>query len=130
MLIELARHNFHITWPLCSKVTHQEIVRRLKTISGATFDRAEKCWWIPLAQGARLLEQFPRASYSVDAMWAATDAESDRARRFYESLRLMGIRLHIEGEVIVAVGEGVSPLLQELVTERAPALRMLVEGRL
>jgi hypothetical protein len=128
MIIELATHNYQITWPRYPKPTHQEIVNRLKTISGAEFDKLRLCWWVPVAQGAKLLELFPKASYSVDAICAAVDAESERGRWFYESLRLMGIELRIvESGAIVATGEGVSALIQTLIDERTAALLPLVQ---
>jgi hypothetical protein len=82
---------------------------------------------VPLAQGDKLMEQFPKASYCVDAIWACTDAAAQRATVFYESLVALGVELRIvESGAVCAVGEGVSPLLQQLVKERAPALRALV----
>lgn len=129
MNIEQIGRQLRATWPRYPKATHEEIIRRLKSISGAAYDQEHRCWWIPPAQGDKLMALFPRASYCVDAIWACTDAAAQRAQMFYASLLGMGIALHLEGEAIVAVGEGVSPLLQQLVEERAAALRALVTKR-
>lgn len=116
-----------VTWPRYPRATHQEIVRRLKLINGATFDKDHACWFVPAWQGDKLMDNFPRASYSVDAVWACTDAHSKRTATFYDALVALGARFVFDAHgAICAVGEGVSPLLQELVDARSDALRPLV----
>lgn len=116
-----------VTWPRYPRATHQEIVRRLKLISGATFDKEHACWFVPAWQGDKLMDSFPRAAYSVDAVWACTDAHSKRTATFYDALVSLGVRFVFDAHgAICAVGKGISPLLQELVDVRADALRPLV----
>jgi hypothetical protein len=130
MQIERMNSQLRVTWPRYPKPTHEEIIRRLKSISGAAYDREHRCWWVPLAQGDKLMAQFPKASYSVDAIWTCTDAEAQRATVFYESLVSLGVTFEVAASgAVCAVGEGVSPFLQQLVQERAPALRALVLHR-
>lgn len=115
------------TWPRYPKPIHDEIVRRLKTINGAEFDKVERCWWIPVAQADRAMELFPKAEFSVEAIYAATDAQASRAKHFYDSLTHLGIELVIDASgAVCAVGDGVSPLIREEVALRAEALRPLV----
>lgn len=116
-----------VTWPRLPKPTHDEVIRRLKLINGAEFDRAEKCWWVPATQGDKLMDAFPRASFDVDAIWLCTDAAAGRAVAFYDALVALGVKFEIAANgAISAVGEGVSPLIQQLVAERATALLPLV----
>lgn len=100
------------------------IVERMKTIPGAAYDKATKQWTVPAANADKLLDLFPLASYDYDAIAAACDAAAQRAVWFADSLRRWGIGLEIDGDGrVVAVGETVSPLIQDLVTARAEALR-------
>lgn len=116
-----------VTWPRYPRQTHQEIVRRLKLIRGAEFDKQGACWYVPTIQGDRLMDAFPKASYDVEALWACTDAPGRRAATFHASLRQMGVGFEInDSGAIAAVGDGVSPLVQTLVDERNEALRPLV----
>lgn len=127
MNITLIDNQLKITWPRYPKPIHDEILARLKTVSGAEFDRAGKCWWIPIAQADRIVELFPKASFSVGALWVAMDAQEGRAQYFHASLMQLGVTLRVEdtGQV-VAFGDNVSPLIQTLIDERADALRPLV----
>ena len=127
MQIELVNGLIQAKWPRYPKPTHDEIVRRLKTISGTEFDKQGKCWWVPAGQADRVMALFPRASFDYDTICAATDAESGRERAFYDSMVYLGVEFAFdESGAIVAVGDGVSPLIQSLVDERADALRPLV----
>lgn len=130
MNITAKGYSLRVEWPRQPRNIHQEILRRLKSINGAEWDAEARCWWVPLAQGDKLMALFPRASYCVDAIWACTDAAARRATVFYDSLIRMGIDVRIDDSgAVVAFGEGVSPLLQQLVDERAAALRPLVLQR-
>ena len=122
-----ADNQLRVTWDGYDKPIHTEIIRRLKLISGATWDDETKCWWVPPAQGDKLMAAFPKASYDVEAIWRCTDAHSNRTATFYTSLVALGVQFAIDASgAIVGVGEGVSPLFQQLVDERAHAFRPLV----
>jgi hypothetical protein len=69
------------------------------------------------------MELFPRASFD----YAALRAADSLAQRFCDSMAQMGVQLQISGSgAVVGVGDGVSPLLQEAIAERSPALKPLV----
>lgn len=122
MKIELATPTtVKISWPEYDAGTNDELLKRLNTVPGVEgFGRR---YYAPAIQVARLMQLFPKASYDYAAMQAA-DAQ---IQAFYDSLAQFGIVLAIEPTgSIVAFGETVSPLIQTLVDERAPALRALV----
>lgn len=106
---------------------HPEIVNRLRQCGGE-FDKATKFWWVDAAQGDKLLDLLPKASYSYDALCACWDAQEARIVNFAQSLIRMGVQLVLDGcGSVVAVGEAVSPLLQQLVAERSDDLREWVD---
>lgn len=128
MMIQLATPTrLKITWPRYAKAVHSEIVARLKAIPSATFDAEGECWFVHARQADRLLDAFPKASFCQDTIAAAVEAETQRARTFLDNLNRLGVRLVVEGGELVAVGEGVSPLLQRLVEERAASLRPMLQ---
>lgn len=116
-----------ITWPRYSKAVHGEIVARLKAIPSAAFDAEGGCWFVHTRQADRLLAAFPKASFCPDTIAAAVEAETQRARTFLDNLTRLGVTLVIRDGELVAVGEGVSPLLERLVEERAESLRPLLQ---
>ena len=122
MNIELSdAKTVRITWPAYDATTEAEIIRRLGTVPGA--EGMGRRWYAPAIQVARLMELFPKASYG----YAALKVSDGLARAFFASLVYLGIELQIDASgAICAVGEGVSPLIQQLVDERAHALRPLV----
>jgi hypothetical protein len=65
---------------------------------------------------------FPRASFQYAALCAADIA----ARAFFDSLVAAGVKLVIDGDNVRAVGENVSPLVEQLVNDRSPALMSFV----
>lgn len=105
----------------------KQLVERIKQVSGATWDKEARCWFVPLQQGDKLIETFPKASYSYEALCACWDAEKRRTATFADNLARWGIQLVIDDSgAIVAVGDNVSPLLQDMVRERSEALRAWV----
>lgn len=122
MKIELATPTtVKISWPDYDAGTNEELLKRLNTVPG--IEGRGRRYYAPAIQVARLMELFSKASYDYAAMQAA-DVQS---QAFYDSLAQFGIVLAIEPSgTIVALGETVSPLIQTLVDERAPALRPLV----
>lgn len=112
----------------CEFRYHAEIIARLKLIPGATWDKVAKAWFVPLQQGDRLLRTFPKASFSYDALCACWDAEMARTRIFAAGLARLGVQLAIDAHgAVCAVGEGVSPELQRIVSERSDDLRAWVD---
>lgn len=103
---------------------HPEIVERLKSLSEREYDKATKSWFVPVRLFDVVMEKFPLASVTYDALMAAWDAQAGRERTFYDSLVRWGIKLEIDASgAVCAVGETVSPLIQDLVAARAEALR-------
>lgn len=69
------------------------------------------------------MQLFPKASFDYDALRASDGL----ARAFWDMCAYFDVELTFdESAAIVAVGEGVSPLFQQLVAEREEALRPLV----
>lgn len=127
MNIEAVKGQIRAIWPHYDRPTHDEIIRRLKTISGAEFDKDGACWWVPLAQADRMIELFPKASFDYDVICHAEAAKTGRIQAFFAMLVHFNVKLEINASgAICAVGESVSPLIQELVDERADALRPLI----
>lgn len=110
----------------CESRYHPEIVARMQSIHGAAFERPAKIWWVSLNQADRLMETFPKASFSYDAIDAALIAEARRIRNFHDSLVRLGVRFEVAGERVIGVGENISPLLQEEIAKRDADLLGLV----
>jgi len=122
MNIELATPtHIKITWSYYDAPTEAEIVRRLSTVPG--IEGHGRRYYAPAVQVYRLVELFPKASFQYEALTAADGL----GRAFYEQLVHFGIELIFdESGAVCAAGKGVSPLIQQLVDERAHALRQFV----
>lgn len=126
-ITQISPTQLKVAWPRLSRSVHQEIIRRIKLISGAEFSKQDECWYVPTLQGDKLMDNFPKASFDVASLWACTDAPGRRVACFYDSLRQLGVGFEIvESGAIVGVGDSISPLVQTLIDERAEALRPLV----
>jgi hypothetical protein len=68
------------------------------------------------------MELFWRASFDYQALKVADAIAKD----FYEGMLHVGIGFEIAGDGVVAVGDYISPLIEQLVAERAHALRATV----
>lgn len=121
MNIELADPNLlKITWPLYSPDLEAEILKRLATVPNA--EGKGRRYYAPAIQCERLMVLFPKASFAYEALQAA-----DRiARNFYDSLNHTGVQLVIDGDKVRAIGDNVSPLIEQLVDDRSPALMSFV----
>src|SRR5690606_22017165 len=122
MKIELAELNqVKITWPAYDATTEAQISERLSMVPGISgFGRRRYAHviFVPL-----LMELFPKASYDYDALRV-----SDRlAQAFYNMCVRFDLELTFdESGAIIAVGEGASPLIQQMISEREHALRPFV----
>lgn len=122
MKIELVAPNqVRITWPTYDAAIEAQILERLKTVPG--IEGRGRRWYAPAIQVSRLIELFPKCSIGYDALRAADGL----GRAFYTML----VRFHIElgldaSGAVCAVSGNVSPLIQQLIDERAHALRTLV----
>lgn len=122
MNIELASPtHIKITWPYYDDATEIEIVRRLNTVP--RIEGHGRRYYAPVVQVYRLMDLFPKASYD----YAALQGADALAQAFYEGLIHFGLDLTFDGSGSVCVfGKTVSPLIQQLVDERAHALRQFV----
>lgn len=121
-----------VAWELSAYTVavNAEIKARLHRIAGVEYDGRRKVWTAPLAQADRLYAAFPKASFDYDVICAVVAAQAGRCAIFYRSLAGMGVRLVCDDSgAIVAVGDGVSPLLQSLVNERSEELRPMVQAK-
>lgn len=126
MLLETVGNRIKATWPRYPRATHEEIIRRLKTL-GAEFDKEASCWWIHSLKADRALDLFPKAEFDYDVICAATLAATERNEAFYRFLVSAGVKLIFdESGAVCAVGECVSPLLQDEVRKRSSVLRAFV----
>lgn len=120
-----------VAWELSAYTVavNTEIKNRLHRIAGVEYDGRQKVWTVPAAQADRLYAAFPKASYDYDVICAVVNAQAGRCAIFYRSLVGMGVRLVCDDSgAIVAVGDGVSPLLQAAVDERSEELRPMVQA--
>ena len=124
MRIELSSPtHLRLSWPVYSSEIESEIKRRLNTVPGIEAGHGRVAW-CPVIQLARLLDLFPKGSFDYRAI-----QEADKiAQRFYQSLVSMGVQFGFDefGDPM-AVGDNVSPLLQQLIHDRRHALKPFVE---
>jgi hypothetical protein len=112
-----------LDWRYASAAEHAQCVAAAKTIPGATFSAADRCWYVPAKQADRLYAAFPLASYDYDAICAVVDAQQRRVHNFANFLVTHGVTLEVRGDTVVAHGDNVSPLVQKLVAERSLEIR-------
>jgi hypothetical protein len=130
MNIQLIDGQLIVTWMRTSKAVHDEILERMKCIRGAEFNKAAgRCWSLPVEQADRLFLAFPKASYDYDAICAVVDAQKRRIAIFGQNLLDTGVKLVVVDGRIIAQGEGVSPLLQQLVDERSEDLAIWLQSQ-
>lgn len=110
-----------ISWDAYDPKTEAEIANRLKTVPN--IDGAGRRFYAPAIQCERLMTLFPMAQFQYAALCAADKA----ARDFFDSLIGTGVKLVIDGDKVRAVGDNVSPLVEQLVADRSLALMSLVE---
>jgi hypothetical protein len=110
-----------IQWEPYDKSTEAVILERLKTVPN--IEGAGRRWYAPAIQLERLMVLFPKAEFQYAAMCAADKA----ARDFFDSLIGTGVKLVLDNGTVHAVGDNVSPLIDQLVADRSPALVSLVE---
>lgn len=122
MLVEVHDDSLAVSWQRVPPHVHADLVESMKYITGASFDARAKCWRVPLRQADRVYAALPDFSYSYDAICAAVDARRRHIHNFASSLLAGGIRLEQRIDGVIAVGDNVSPLIQQLVDERAAEL--------
>lgn len=110
-----------VSWRGLTRAEHDRAVAALRAISGAAYDAEEKLWRVPVRQADRLYEALPGASYSYDAICAVVDTADGRIDRFMRNLRALGVRFELRAGRVLALGDNVSPLVQQLVDERGAA---------
>lgn len=126
MRIELSSPTrIKITWPPYDGATETEIRRRLAAVPGVEAGHGRMAW-CPVIQLARLMELYPKASFE----YAAIAKADTLGRRFYDMLVSFHVDLRIDasGAVCAVCGENVSPLIEQLVSERSHALRPFAEA--
>lgn len=122
MSVVVADGALRISWEQEPRWRHDDYCAALREISGVRYDPNIRSWLCPLRNADRILEAFPHASYDYDAICAAVDARRRHIHNFASSLLAGGIRLEQRIDGVIAVGENVSPLIQQLVDEREAEL--------
>lgn len=104
-------------------------VERVKTISGATWDKDAKAWFVPIAALPTLEDLFGHtASFDYAAFVAYDEARRRAAGQLHKLLRNSGATFSVDANVRVHVaGECVSPLVQEVVAERSQWIAPFVD---
>ena len=102
-------------------------VDAIKTVSGATWDKAAKVWLVPVAKLDALLRVFgDDCAVAPEAAMAA--APTLPVEHFAATCAAAGVSLRIEGERVQGHGGAWTPLLQAEIDARAVQLRRLLEG--
>lgn len=127
--IELSsRTHLRISWPiydapLDDRAIDAEIRRRLATVPGIEAGHGRVAW-APVIQLARLIELFPKSSIGYEA-WREFDGVAQRFHGMFDTLHL-DLEIDASGAVCAVSGENVSPLIEQLVSERSHALKPFV----
>ncbi len=102
------------------------VVAFVKALPGASFDgKPANTWTVPLARWEALEAKFGAYLWPAYEVHEALD---DRPRVFAQNLIDLGITLYLDGDRVIAGGDGVSPLLQAEVNARAEAIAWLIRS--
>lgn len=121
MTVVVAGDALRISWQQEPRWRHDDYCAALREISGVRYDPNIRSWVCPLRNADRILEAFPHASYSYDAISAAVAAEVGRTDRFMRNLCALGVQFEVRDGQVLALGPHVSPLVQQLVAGRNDA---------
>ena len=105
----------------------QTAVDAMKTVDGATFDKASRTWRAPLAKLDAVLRSFPDAAMAPEVALAGPPVLP--IQHFAETCAAAGVTLTINGAQVRGSGGAWTQILQAEIDKRAVALiRLLRSG--
>ena len=105
----------------------QTAVDAVKTIDGATWDKASKTWRAPLAKLDAVLRAFPDAAMAPEVALAGPTKLP--IEHFAETCAAAGVTLAINGAQVLGSGGAWTQILQHEIDKRATALiRLIASG--
>lgn len=116
----------------CSFPYSASAVQKIKSLPDRTFDAATNCWHVPLKDFAQVIGLFPESEVHADVwetVFPTVAIRLRRAEQFCVNLNLLGVSLHQQPDGrIIAIGAGVSPVLQAEVDKRQTEIRTLLHA--
>lgn len=105
----------------------QTAVDAMKTVEGATFDKASRTWRTPLAKLDAVLRVFPDAAMAPEVALAASPVLP--IQHFAETCAAAGVTLTVNGALVQGSGGAWTQILQAEIDKRATQLiRLLRSG--
>jgi len=105
----------------------QTVVDAMKTVDGATFDKASRTWRTPLAKLDAVLRVFPDAAMAPEV--ALAGPAKLPIEHFAETCAAAGVTLTVSGAQVLGSGGAWTQILQAEIDKRAVALiRLLRSG--
>ena len=105
----------------------QAAVDAMKTVDGATWDKASKTWRAPVAKLDAVLRAFPDAAMAPEVVLAGPVKLP--IEHFAETCAAAGVTLSINGAQVLGSGGAWTPILQVEIDKRATQLiRLIVSG--
>ena len=115
-------HTLRVSFPYSAAA-----VDAIKTVGGATWDKAAKVWYAPVAKLDAILRVFgDDCAVAPDAAMAA--APKLPIEHFAATCAAAGVSLRVEGPRVQGSGGCWTPILQAEIDKRAAQLRRLLEG--
>ena len=103
----------------------QANVDAMKTVDGATWDKASKTWKAPIAKLDAVLRVFPGAAMAPEV--ALAGPAKLPIQHFAETCAAAGVTLTVNGAQVQGSGGAWTPVLQAEIDKRAAALRLAGE---
>lgn len=105
----------------------QTAVDAMKTVDGATWDKASKTWRTPLGQLDKVLRVFPDAAMAPEVALAGPPVLP--IQHFAETCAAAGVTLTVNGAQVRGSGGAWTQILQAEIDKRATALiRLIASG--
>ena len=104
----------------------QTAVDAMKTVEGATFDKASRTWRTPLAKLDAVLRVFPDAAMAPEVALAASPVLP--IQHFAETCAAAGVTLTVNGALVQGSGGAWTQILQAEINKRAVALIRLIRS--
>ena len=104
----------------------QTAVDSIKTVDGATWDKASKTWRAPLAALDKVLRVFPDAAMAPEVALAGPPVLP--IQHFAETCAAAGVTLTVNGALVQGSGGAWTQILQAEIDKRAVALIRLIRS--
>ena len=104
----------------------QTAVDAMKTVDGATWDKASKTWRAPIAKLDAVLRVFPDSALAPEVALAASPILP--IQHFADTCAAAGVSLTVNGAQVRGSGGAWTPVLQAEIDKRAVALIRLIRS--